>query len=413
MSEMLDAAITYWLHGCSVIPFYRLSEKPAFARGQIQRYRRKPASEAQLRRWFTDSDNNVGIITGTISRLLVLDIDGGIGEQSVKGLAMPPTPMVFTPRPGRQVYFRAPDQPIKTAIRALPKVDIISEGYQVVAPPSVRPKGRYTWHEQLSLSDIAMSPPPAWLIELAQTRAQETDDSTAPDRQDQELAQEEASKYRNLSLLASSSLYLLASFSVEQLHETLRRRDVNLQCAAFLGLPIEPIGRSFHCILPGHDETKPSATLAWDPKTETLKYHDWRRRSGPEWFLLAHVYAARFTGKVAWIRGPALVAWQLRLLVDASIVPPYPVRLADLPSNAPTTVKRVYHGYWHLLRCKWLYIPQSPTPFTWRFAAAWCEMGERQAGEAMAWLLKHGYLRQVDKHRRTALFLPGAPLLHP
>jgi putative DNA primase/helicase len=141
MSAMLDAAISYRRHGVSVIPFRPLSNRPAFAQGQIQRYRRNLPSEAQLRRWFAHTDKNVGLITGSISRLLVLDIDGDIGEYSIKGLPMPPTPMVFTPRPGRHAYFQAPDQPIKTTISALPKVDIISEGYQVVAPPSVRPKG--------------------------------------------------------------------------------------------------------------------------------------------------------------------------------------------------------------------------------------------------------------------------------
>jgi hypothetical protein len=401
-SAMLEAALSYRDLGFSVIPFHPRSKKPAFGKGEIRPYRRKWASVAQIRRWFARTDYNVGMITGSISQLLVLDIDGEAGEQSANGLPMPPTPMVITPRPGRQMYFRSPDRPIKTAIRALPGIDILSENWQIVAPPSVRPKGCYEWHDHLAIADIAMSPPPAWVIDLAQTPIPKTDDTRARE------AEEEASKHKDLCLLASSCLYLLPSFSVEQLQETLRRRDVNLQCAAFLGLPIEPIGRSFQCILPGHEETKPSATLAWDPKTDTLKYHDWHRRSGSEWFLLAHVYAAQFTGEADWLRGPALITWQLRLLVDASIVPPYPVRLAELPSDAPATVKRIYHGYWHLLRCKWLYTPLAPTPFTWRFAAAWCQMGERQAGEAMTWLLKHGYLRQVGTYHRMALFLPGA-----
>jgi hypothetical protein len=333
----------------------------------------------------------------------VVDVDGDDGYHSINGLPLPATPRVITPR-GFHAYFRSDGA--KTLLKALPGVDVIGNRFQILTPPSLHPKGTpYQWSE-IALQDCDLSRPPAWVIDLLQTTPRAPEDARPHTALTAET--KEASKYKNLSLLASS-LYLLTSFSVEHLQETLRRRDVNLQCAAFLGLPIEPIGRSFHCILPGHDETTPSVTLAWDPKTETLKYHDWHRRSGPEWFLLAHVYAARFTGEAVWLRGPALMTWQLRLLVDASIVPPYPVRLAELPNDAPATLKRVYHGYWHLLRCKWLYTPEAPTPFTWRFAAAWCEVGERQAGEAMAWLLKHGYIRQVEKFRRTALFLPGAP----
>jgi hypothetical protein len=211
-----------------------------------------------------------------------------------------------------------------------------------------------------------------------------------------------------MSLLASS-MYLLTSFSAEQASNILRRPDVNLRCAAFLGLPIDPIGPPFLCVLPGHYESTPSASLHWDPRTGSLKYRDWHRRSGPEWFLLAHVYAARFTGEATWLHGPALMTWQLRLLVDAAVLPPYPVCALELPDYAPSGVKRVYAGFRHLLACKWWHTSEAPTPFTWHFAAVWCQVGERQAGEAMAWLLKHGYLRQAGKLHRMALFLPSAP----
>jgi putative DNA primase/helicase len=108
-SDRLQAALLYCTHGFSVIPFRPRSKKPAFAKREILGYRRKSASEAQVRRWFAHTDKNVGFITGSISRLLVLDIDGEPGEQSIKGLPMPPTPTVMTPRPGRQTYFREPD----------------------------------------------------------------------------------------------------------------------------------------------------------------------------------------------------------------------------------------------------------------------------------------------------------------
>ena len=71
-------------------------------------------------------------------------------------------------------------------------------------------------------------------------------------------------------------------------------------------------------------------------------------------------------------------------------------------------VRKVYEGFEFLLACKWRHTPQAPAPFSWRFAAAWCGLGERHIGEAMRWLLAHGFLRRVGRHRQAALFLPGA-----
>jgi hypothetical protein len=52
--------------------------------------------------------------------------------------------------------------------------------------------------------------------------------------------------------------------------------------------------------------------------------------------------------------------------------------------------------------------PQAPAPFSWRFAAAWCGLGARQAGAALRWLLAQGVIQKVGTHQRTALFAPGA-----
>jgi hypothetical protein len=86
----------------------------------------------------------------------------------------------------------------------------------------------------------------------------------------------------------------------------------------------------------------------------------------------------------------------------------YPVPSRALPSDAPPAVRAVYDGFLFLLACKWWHTPHAPTPFAWRFAAAWCGLGTRQAGQAMRWLLARGFLRQVGTHQRTALFVPGS-----
>jgi hypothetical protein len=103
-----------------------------------------------------------------------------------------------------------------------------------------------------------------------------------------------------------------------------------------------------------------------------------------------------------------VATWQLRLLVEAGLLEPSPVPSPALPSDVPPAVRKVYDGFVFLLGCKWWHTPHAPAPFAWRFAAAWCGLGTRQAGAAMRWLLAHGWLRPVGTHRRTVLFAPGA-----
>jgi hypothetical protein len=50
---------------------------------------------------------------------------------------------------------------------------------------------------------------------------------------------------------------------------------------------------------------------------------------------------------------------------------------------------------------------RAPTTFSWRFATAWCELGERHVGEAMHWLLAYGLIHYVGGYHQMALFLPG------
>ena len=203
------------------------------------------------------------------------------------------------------------------------------------------------------------------------------------------------------------------ALDAEAISELYRRVDVVLACARHLGLPVNRVGRPFCCILPGHTETRPSASLYWDPKRGTLVYRDWHQRDGAscQWFTLPEVYASLVAGRILWLPGPSTLAWELRLLCKAGLLRPVAVSARELPPGVPSSVHKLYTGFLDLLAVKWLHTPQVPTAFSWRFAAVWCGMGERQVGLAMAWLLAHGYLRQVGTHQanrsKLALFLPG------
>jgi hypothetical protein len=192
----------------------------------------------------------------------------------------------------------------------------------------------------------------------------------------------------------------------EGLRMLYQRPDVALACASVLGVPTARVGQGFLCILPGHAERHPSASLHWDPKTGTLMYRDWHIRSGVAWYTLPDVRASLACGRAVRLCGPSVATWQLRLLIEARILAPYPVAARPLPVEVRPAVRKVYAGFVFLLACKWWHTPQAPSPFSWRFAAAWCGLGERHVGEAMHWLLAQGWLRQVGQYRNMALFLP-------
>src|SRR5215472_13812461 len=193
----------------------------------------------------------------------------------------------------------------------------------------------------------------------------------------------------------------------EGLRLLFQRPDVALACAAVLGVPTHRVGHAFLCVLPGHEETHASASLHWDPKTGALQYRDWHARSGVAWYTLPDVRASLAYGRALRLRGPSVATWQLRLLVEAGLLTPYPVSARPLPAAVRPAVRQVYDGFVFLLGCKWWHTPQAPAPFSRRFAAAWCGVVERHVGEAMHWLLAQGWLSQVGRHKHMALFLPG------
>jgi hypothetical protein len=183
-----------------------------------------------------------------------------------------------------------------------------------------------------------------------------------------------------------------------------QRPDLAQACAAVLGVPTSRVGQGFLCILPRHHETHPSANLHWDPKTGALQYRDWHARSGVEWYTRPDVHTSLAGGHAVRLRGPSVATWQLRLLVEARILGPYPVPARPLPLDTRPAVRQVCEGFVSLLPCKWWHTPEAPTPFSWRFAAAWCGLGERHVGEAMQWPLAQGLIHPVGRHRQMALF---------
>lgn len=142
------STLAYALHylelGWSVIPVACETKKPLIAWKEYQA-RRATVDEvvAWWRQW---PAANIGVVTGAVSGLIVLDIDGEAGEASLARCGpLPLTPMVRTGK-GRHIYFAHPGAVIRNFARKLPGLDLRGDGGYVVAPPSLHASGaRYTW----------------------------------------------------------------------------------------------------------------------------------------------------------------------------------------------------------------------------------------------------------------------------
>jgi hypothetical protein len=162
--DPLSEALRLAALGFSVIPLHPGSKRPAV---RWKPWQTKCPSPALLRKWWGENPRRgVGIVTGQVSGVLVLDVDprnGGL--ESVIGKALPLTPTTQTPSGGLHYYYRLPQgKALGSRPGVLPGVDVKAEGGFVVAPPSRREEGAYSWLVTLEEADLA--DPPSWLLEL-------------------------------------------------------------------------------------------------------------------------------------------------------------------------------------------------------------------------------------------------------
>ena len=102
--------------------------------------------------WFTSMRCNIGTVTGQVSGLVVVDIDGAEGIKSARDLELEPTLMSRTGGGGRHLFY-ATRNPVPSKVRIVDGIDIRGEGAYVVLPPSSHLSGRhYEWLEPRGLT---------------------------------------------------------------------------------------------------------------------------------------------------------------------------------------------------------------------------------------------------------------------
>lgn len=154
----VDFALGYLANDWSIIPLLERDKRPAIPWASFQQAR---ATEEEALAWFQTGQSNLGIVTGSISDLTVLDCDSPDAIALAESLGLPPTWTVQTGK-GRHYYFRYQAGSRNFQKRDdLPGIDLRSEGGYVVAPPSRHPNGSiYAW--MVNTGELAELP--AWVL---------------------------------------------------------------------------------------------------------------------------------------------------------------------------------------------------------------------------------------------------------
>lgn len=166
-ASRLDAALGYARRGWSVVALVPRDKRPLVAWTELQRRR---ADGAEIETWFARwPEANVGLVTGTVSGLVVLDVDPRHGgEHSLRALGESGrTVEAETGGGGRHYYYRHPGGVVRGKVAVRPGLDLRADGGLVVAPPSIHPSGRpYRWVAGRGPEEVALAPMPDWLRQL-------------------------------------------------------------------------------------------------------------------------------------------------------------------------------------------------------------------------------------------------------
>jgi hypothetical protein len=166
-NKLPESALKYIEMGLSIIPL-RPGEKIPLIKWE--QYQKEPPTKEKVMDWWKKWPKaNIGIVTGRVSDLAVIDLDKYAKDYSedVASQYFPDsieTPCVETPRGGQHLYFTDPGN-LTINARALPGIDLRAEGGYVVAPPSVNGTGKaYRWVDGLDIGGTKRSALPSAYI---------------------------------------------------------------------------------------------------------------------------------------------------------------------------------------------------------------------------------------------------------
>lgn len=168
-NDVRAAALALLARGWSVIPVEARGKRPIVP---WLDYQSRLATEQEVDAWFGATRKpNIGVVTGAISGLVVLDVDARHGGSRSLALLelehghLPHTVEARTGGGGRHLYFRHPGGIVHNRVGIAPGIDFRGDGGCVVAPFSLHPNGRrYEWLPGCAPSEADLAPMPSWLL---------------------------------------------------------------------------------------------------------------------------------------------------------------------------------------------------------------------------------------------------------
>lgn len=139
-----DQALYYQAKGFSVIPVKK-DKRPLI---KWERYQTEKAGPEQIKEWWKKwPDANIGLVTGKISGIMVVDIDSQEGHDALNEFIPDTlrTPISKTQSGGWHYIFKYQKGLVNRA-RVINGCDIRTDGGYIVAPASIGESGRaYQW----------------------------------------------------------------------------------------------------------------------------------------------------------------------------------------------------------------------------------------------------------------------------
>lgn len=165
----LQAAIAYAsLLGFNIFPIYYKGKAPITQHG----FKDATNDIKQIKTWWELFPNaGIGLPTGSINNIVVLDIDPRNGGNfSFERLVdenenLPHTVHCETGGGGFHLYFNYDKRIKRNSLIDYPGIDVQSDGKYVILPPSTHPNGRdYEWEQSSKPVVTPIADPPSWLV---------------------------------------------------------------------------------------------------------------------------------------------------------------------------------------------------------------------------------------------------------
>ena len=152
---MLKAAIWYSeVLGFSIIPV-RSTKKPFV---KWTEYQTEKPDRNQIEEWWSKwPEANIGIVTGAISGIDVVDCDSLAGKNALNEFLNDTfmTPVSKTPN-GWHYYFKHAEG-LSNGVRVITDCDLRTTGGYIIAPPSKNGNGVYEWCPGLKIKETPFS----------------------------------------------------------------------------------------------------------------------------------------------------------------------------------------------------------------------------------------------------------------